>query len=90
MKRIFLCAILSGGIVFVGKNEVMAQSQMNRAAYFLEGISVLHELNPAWMSEKGYVKKEDYKELCEELKDSMDEILEYLDAFDNGTYYDMF
>ena len=44
----------------------------------------------AYMSEKGYVKKEDYKELCEELKDSMDEILEYLDAFDNVTYYDMF
>lgn len=44
----------------------------------------------AYMSEKGYVKKEDNKELCEELKDSMDEILEYLDAFDNGTYYDMF
>ena len=44
----------------------------------------------AYMSEKGDVKKEDYKELCEELKDSMDEILEYLDAFDNGTYYDMF
>lgn len=44
----------------------------------------------AYMSEKGYVKKKDYKELCEELKDSMDEILEYLDAFDNGTYYDMF
>lgn len=44
----------------------------------------------AYISEKGYVKKEDYKELCEELKDSMDEILEYLDAFDNGTYYDMF
>ena len=44
----------------------------------------------AYMSEKGYVKKEDYKELCEELKDSMDEILEYLDAFYNGTYYDMF
>ena len=44
----------------------------------------------AYMIEKGYVKKEDYKELCEELKDSMDEILEYLDAFDNGTYYDMF
>ena len=44
----------------------------------------------AYMSEKGYVEKEDYKFLCEELKDSMDEILEYLDAFDNGTYYDMF
>lgn len=56
MKRIFLCAILSGGLVSVGKNEVMAQSQMNRGAYFLEGISVRHELNPAWMSEKGYAR----------------------------------
>lgn len=44
----------------------------------------------AYMSEKGYVKKEDYKELCEELKDNMDEILDTLEAFDNGTYYDMF
>lgn len=42
------------------------------------------------MSEKGYVEKEDYKFLCEELKDSMDEILDTLEAFDNGTYYDMF
>lgn len=44
----------------------------------------------AYMSEKGYVEKEDYKFLCEELKDSMDEILDTLEAFDNGTYYDMF
>lgn len=44
----------------------------------------------AYMSEKGYVKKEGYKELCEELKDNMDEILDTLEAFDNGTYYDMF
>ncbi len=44
----------------------------------------------ACMSEKGYVKKEDYKELCEELKDNMDEILDTLEAFNNGTYYDMF
>lgn len=44
----------------------------------------------AYMSEKGYVEKEDYKSLCEELKDSMDEILDTLEAFDNGTYYDMF
>ena len=42
------------------------------------------------MSEKGYVEKEDYKFLCEELKDNMDEILDTLEAFDNGTYYDMF
>ena len=44
----------------------------------------------AYISEKGYVEKEDYKFLCEELKDSMDEILDTLEAFDNGTYYDMF
>lgn len=44
----------------------------------------------AYMSEKGYVEKEDYKFLCEELKDSMGEILDTLEAFDNGTYYDMF
>ena len=44
----------------------------------------------AYMSEKGYVEKEDYKFLCEELKDSIDEILDTLEAFDNGTYYDMF
>ena len=44
----------------------------------------------AYMSEKGYVEKEDYKFLCEELKDSMNEILDTLEAFDNGTYYDMF
>lgn len=44
----------------------------------------------AYMSEKGYVEKEDYKLLCEELKDSMDEILDTLEAFDNDTYYDMF
>ena len=44
----------------------------------------------AYMTEKGYVEKEDYKFLCEELKDNMDEILDTLEAFDNGTYYDMF
>ncbi len=42
------------------------------------------------MSDKGYVKQEDYKELCREIKDNMDEYLEQMDAFDNGTYYDMF
>lgn len=44
----------------------------------------------AYMSEKGYVKEEDYKFLCEELRDNMDIILESLESFDNGTYYDMF
>lgn len=44
----------------------------------------------AYMSEKGYVEKEDYVSLCRILKDNMDEILDTLEAFDNGTYYDMF
>ena len=42
------------------------------------------------MSEKGYVKKDDYKSLCREIKDNMDEYLEQMDAFDEGTYYDIF
>ena len=41
------------------------------------------------MSEKGYVKQEDYRKLCREIKDNMDEYLEQMDAFDNDTYYDM-
>lgn len=44
----------------------------------------------AYMSEKGYVEKEDYVSLCRIIKDNMDEILDNLEAFDNGTYYDMF
>lgn len=42
------------------------------------------------MSEKKYVSVEDYNFLCQEIKENMDEILEQLDAYDNGTYYDMF
>lgn len=42
------------------------------------------------MSEKEYVKKEDYKELCNLIKDNMDEFLDSIDEFDNGTYYDLF
>lgn len=40
------------------------------------------------MSEKGYVKEEDYKELCRDIKFGMDEFLDTLEAFDNGTFYD--
>ena len=42
------------------------------------------------MSEKEYVTKDDYKSLCREIKDNMDEYLEQMDAFDDGTYYDIF
>ena len=40
-------------------------------------------------SNKKEVAMEDYKGLCEELNDNIDEILEYLKAYDNGTYYNM-
>ncbi len=42
------------------------------------------------MSEIGYVTVDDYKKLCREIKDNMDEFLAQMDAFDDGTYYDMF
>lgn len=42
------------------------------------------------MSEKGYVSKDDYNELSNFIKENMDELLEQMDSFDNGTYYDMF
>ena len=42
------------------------------------------------MVELGYVKEEEYKFLCNVIKDNMGEFLEQLEAFDNGTYYDIF
>lgn len=42
------------------------------------------------MSEKNYVSVEDYKSLCQEIKENMDEFFDQVDAFDNGTYYDIF
>ena len=42
------------------------------------------------MSEKEHVKKDDYKSLCREIKDNMDEYLKQMDTFDDGTYYDIF
>ena len=42
------------------------------------------------MSEKEYVKVQDYKKLCVILRESMDEFFDNLDAFDNGTYWDQF
>lgn len=43
-----------------------------------------------YMSENNYVSVDDYKELCSFIKENMDEFLVQVDAFDNGTYYDMF
>lgn len=42
------------------------------------------------MSEKGYVSKEEYKDLCEDIKDNRDDYLEQMDAYDNDTYFDTF
>lgn len=42
------------------------------------------------MSEKGYVSYDDYKQLCREIKNNMDEYLKQMDAFDDDTYYDIF
>ena len=43
-----------------------------------------------YMSENNYVSVDDYKKLCRFIKENMDEFLEQVDAFYNGTYYDMF
>lgn len=42
------------------------------------------------MSEYNYVSTEDYKELCWVIKDNMDEFLEQVDSFEDGTYFDIF
>lgn len=43
-----------------------------------------------YMNENGYVSDKDYKNLCKDVKDGMEDILDDLEAFDNGTYWDMF
>ena len=43
-----------------------------------------------FMSENNYVSVDDYKDMCSFIKENMDEFLEQVDAFDNGTYYDIF
>ena len=43
-----------------------------------------------FMSENDYVSVDDYKDMCSFIKENMDEFLEQVDAFDNGTYYDIF
>ena len=43
-----------------------------------------------YMSENNYVSEKDYKDMCSFIKENMDEFLEQVDAYDNGTYYDIF
>lgn len=43
-----------------------------------------------YMSENNYVNKKDYENMCSFIKQNMDNFLEQVDAFEEGTYYDMF
>lgn len=43
-----------------------------------------------YMSENNYVSVDDYKNMCSFIKNNMDEFLEQVNAFNNGTYYDIF
>lgn len=53
MKKNILCTVLSGLAVFAFVGEAVAQPQINRSAYFLGGATYRHELNPAFMGERG-------------------------------------
>lgn len=55
MKKNILCTVLSGLAVLGLVGEAVAQPQINRSAYFLGGATYRHELNPAFMGERGYV-----------------------------------
>ena len=43
-----------------------------------------------YMSENNYVSVVDYKDMCSFIKENMDDFLKQVDAFDDGTYYDIF
>ena len=55
MKKNILCTVLSGLAVFAFVGEAVAQPQINRSAYFWGGATYRHELNPAFMGERGYM-----------------------------------
>ncbi len=42
------------------------------------------------MYEKNYVSKDDYKLLCNLIKENMDEFLDQIDLYDNESYYNFF
>ena len=43
-----------------------------------------------YMSENNYVSVVDYKDMCSFIKENIDDFLKQVDAFDDGTYYDIF
>lgn len=55
MRTNVLATILSGAIALFAVSDAIAQTQNSRSAYFLEGSTYRHELNPAFMGERGYV-----------------------------------
>lgn len=55
MKTNVLAIILSGAVATLAIGDAMAQTQNSRSTYFLEGSTYRHELNPAFMGERGYV-----------------------------------
>lgn len=55
MRTNVLAIILSGAVATLAVSDAMAQTQNSRSTYFLEGSTYRHELNPAFMGERGYV-----------------------------------
>ena len=55
MRTNVLAIILSGAVTTLAVSDAMAQTQNSRSTYFLEGSTYRHELNPAFMGERGYV-----------------------------------
>lgn len=55
MRTNVLATILSGAVALFAISDAMAQTQNSRSTYFLKGSTYRHELNPAFMGERGYV-----------------------------------
>lgn len=55
MRTHVLATILSGAFALFFITGATAQTQNSRSSYFLEGSTYRHELNPAFMGERGYV-----------------------------------
>ena len=53
MRTNVLAIILSGAVTTLAVSDAMAQTQNSRSTYFLEGSTYRHELNPAFMGERG-------------------------------------
>lgn len=54
MKIRTLHPILTAAFALVVTGSALAQTQSSRSAYFLEGSTYRHELNPAFIGERGY------------------------------------